>query len=178
MLLIAFSFSVFIQGCYCKINTNEMSKVGDVLERNNHKFIVVPNNWLKEVDFKALMKGMKPYYKFHYIQNQSYQLDYDLRWKVLKEVDDIKNLDFTFAPEEKFTEDIGNYASFSQPKRTAISVQQHRIESFKSKLLKMNLTLGVYMFSHNTNKEEVSKWKAIDSLLLTFLISNFCRIMK
>ena len=58
MLLIAFTFCVFIQGCYCKINANEMSKVVDVLERNNHKFIVVPNNWLKEVDLKLLMQGM------------------------------------------------------------------------------------------------------------------------
>ena len=58
MLLIAFTFCVFIQGCYCKINANVMSKVGEVLEKNNHKFIAIPNNWLKELELKALMKSM------------------------------------------------------------------------------------------------------------------------
>ena len=58
MLLIAFTLCIFIQGCYCKINANVMSKIGDILERNNHKFIVVPNNWLKEVNLKLLMQGM------------------------------------------------------------------------------------------------------------------------
>ena len=57
MLLIAFTFCVFIQGCYCKINANVMSKVGEVLEKNNHKFIAIPNNWLKELELKALMKS-------------------------------------------------------------------------------------------------------------------------
>ena len=54
MLLIAFTFCVFIQGC----NANVMSKIGDILERNNHKFIVVPNNWLQVVNLKLLMQGM------------------------------------------------------------------------------------------------------------------------
>ena len=57
MLLTAFSFSVFIQGCYCKINSDVMSKVGDVLKRNDHRYIIIPNNWLKELELKALMKS-------------------------------------------------------------------------------------------------------------------------
>ena len=58
MLLIAFTLCIFIQGCYCKINANVMSKIGDILEKNNHKIIVVPKDWIKEVDLKSLMQGI------------------------------------------------------------------------------------------------------------------------
>ena len=73
----------------------------------------------------------------------------------MNDEDDIKDLDFILIPEEKFTEDIGNQSSFSQPKRTLITVQNHRTKSFSSKLLKLNLNFGAYMFLNDTSKGEV-----------------------
>ena len=86
----------------------------------------------------------------------------------MNDVDDIKDLDFILIPEEKFTEDIGNQSSFSQPKRTLITVKNHRTKSFTSKLLRMNLNYGAYMFSYDTNKGEVFDY-ALDSLMFNFL---------
>ena len=90
---------------------------------------------------------------------------------MLKDVNDIRNLDFIMTPEENFTEHIGQYVSYSQPKRTLITVQYNRIESFRSKLLKMNLNLGAYMFSYDiNNKGEVFETiNEINSTMLTFL---------
>ena len=90
---------------------------------------------------------------------------------MLNDVNDIRNLDFIITPEDNFTEDIGQYVSYSQPKRTLITVQYNRIESFKSNLLKINLNLGAYIFSYDARNGEVFEtFNEIYSLMFTFLL--------